>query len=207
MIAFMDVERNTHRVDLLNKIQDLANTEYLDCLIIREKLYGTLKNRLYNYVKRVFHEFQRQLLSEQNQRGVPKSDQELLVACKANRRKEHLAGVDDLADFEYWDNPQVGCWVLAHNFISSIPTDGNILKIDPSSLLILINSCKLFRGSLHYNWGLAYQMKFIRDSCFAHIPELRLCDDLIPDKLQRLEKSITSVKDIIDRIQEFCDEI
>ena len=66
----MASSRTRYREQIVLAIHNPADTAYLDCLIFREELYGRLKEKLYNYVKRVFVDWIRTLNTEVSKLGT-----------------------------------------------------------------------------------------------------------------------------------------
>ena len=187
----MASSRTRYRDQIVLAIHNPADTAYLDCLIFREELYGRLKEKLCNYVERVFFDWIRTL-------NAAIKTEELEAECNKLGRKKYLT---DSADFFGWAGPN-GCWILAHNFLKHIPVDGDRLEIDPSSLLTLICNCDLFltvRDS-------ALQVKFLRHRFYGHTPELKLTSQ----RLQWVKNNMTTLSSfdqIIRDIENLSDQI
>lgn len=174
--------------DITGKLRD-PDPEYRNCLVFREKLYGDLKKNLLALVKRVFQQFQSELILS----NIP--DDQILTHCHSFGRKDHIGCTPD---FSNWKE-QNGCWVLARHFNKNIPKNGDITQVDPSALLSLVCHCKLFTprcGHPHELASSAHIVRRLRNSCYGHIPDLKITIKVI----QKTRES--SFDKIIERLNE-----
>lgn len=75
-----------------------------------------------------------------------------------------------------------GDWNLAHRYNSNILEAGDLEKIDPSSLVKLINNIRDRNGQELFDWNLqrhVNRVRIIRNYCYGHLPELKITDAFI----------------------------
>jgi hypothetical protein len=159
----------------------VSDQSYADCLIFRQKLYN-LKPILYQLVKETFIEFQIHLQRDQE-----------TDATVADRCKQLGMKVKKGHDFNGWDAAN-GWQILAHYFVDYFPVDGDVQKVDLSTLLRIICFCKLFSSSTYPELiTAATDVRILRNKFYGHIPELHITGGLKTHnrKLNKLTKIVT----------------
>jgi hypothetical protein len=168
-----------------------AHQDYID---IRDKLYGDIKLKLYDLVKKVFTEFQQELISE----GFNSNSKDNLLATRCNNagRKVRFSCP---TNFTGWTSRN-GCWVLARHFNKYIPISGEINKVDPSTLLTLVYWCPLFPRNQFSR--LVYAVQHIRNHCYGHIPELQITEALLQNLPYPSDQTVDNIFETLDRLVE-----
>ena len=174
--------------------------EYQDCLIFREKLFS-LKVNLFKLVKCTFEKFWDKLKKENVQTDLIKKTCERYVWTGYK-----LEEVEN-----DWNNTSTnGWWKLVRVFDKNFPRNGNELAVDPSALLILIISCRLFSSRNHLPAKLHSCVDYIRlcrNKLYGHIPDLTITRDMIPSVRNGQNVRTPSFVEIIKMIDDLNESI